>query len=127
MICLQLAVTLGQAIMIGFTYRIKYNKLLNPIFIFAPLLVAQWVIIRIGVIPEYFYPNALDDRNGTIMGFLTNIEYINILGIIPEILLILEFLLSGIIDLIYWSFLDKRRKLLINETSAASLQELWLS
>lgn len=118
----QLAITIGHAIMIGFTSQIKYNKLLNPILIFGSLLVTQWIIIRIGVITDYFYPNALQDTNGTILGFITKIEYINILGIIPEILLILELLLCSLIDLIYWSCLDKRRRLLINETSAASLQ-----
>ena len=82
-ICLQLAVTIGQAIMIGFTYRIKYNKLLNPILIFGPLLLIQWIIIRIGVLSNYFYPNALQDTNGIIVGFFTNFEYVNILGMVP--------------------------------------------
>lgn len=86
---MQAAATIGHAIMIGFTYRVKYNKLLNPIFIFGTLLLVQWVIIRIGVLDGYFAPNALQDSNNIILGFFIDISYINILGIVPEILLIL--------------------------------------
>ena len=81
--CLQLGATLGHALMIGFTYRVKYNKVLNPILLFAPLVVIQWVIIRVGVINGYFYPNALQDENGVILGFFTSFSYINIFGMVP--------------------------------------------
>ena len=86
---MQAAATIGHAIMIGFTYRVKYNKLLNPIFIFGTLLLVQWIIIRIGVLDGYFAPNAIQDSNNIILGFFIDISYVNILGIIPEILLIL--------------------------------------
>lgn len=109
--------------MIGLTYRIKYNKILNPIIIFGPLLIAQWIVLRIGVIQGYFYPNLLQDSasGNIIRGYFTSGQYINVFGIVPEILMIGDIGIGLFLDLIYWVFLDKRRQLLINETSAASL------
>lgn len=46
------------------------------------------------------------------------------LGTVPEILWLGELLLGLVIDSIYWCFLDKRRRLMIQDTSAASLQEM---
>jgi hypothetical protein len=120
---LQLAAVLGICLMIGLTYRIKYNKVLNPIIIFGPLLIAQWIVLRIGVIQGYFYPNLLQDSasGNIIRGYFTSGQYINVFGIVPEILMIGDIGIGLFLDLIYWVFLDKRRQLLINETSAASL------
>ena len=58
---IQLVIVLLQAIMIGFTHKVKYNKLVNPILIFVPLLIAQWVILRVGVADGYYYPSMLQD------------------------------------------------------------------
>ena len=88
---LQYASVLGFCVFIGFTYKIKYNKLLNPISIFGPMLILQWIILRIGVIDGYFYPSALQDSthgNNAIKNYFLNGNYINIFGIIPEILLL---------------------------------------
>lgn len=113
---LQLGIVLIHCFFIGFTYRISYNKVLNPIAIFGPFLIAQWVVLRIGVIDGYFYPNALQDAShgNIIFNYFFNAKYINIFGIIPEILLIGDILLGLSIDAIFWVFLDKSRRLLIN-------------
>ena len=112
--------------MIGCGKSVKYNKIVNPIIFFAPLLLAQWIIIRIGVLDNYFTPNALQDDDSIILNYFSSAaNYIGVLGIIPELLLIGELLLGLIIDWIYWGFIEKRRRLLINETSAASIIEQW--
>ncbi len=115
-IALQLGIVLIHCFFIGFTYRISYNKILNPIVIFGPFLIVQWIVQRIGVIDGYFYPSALQDvsHNNIILNYFINGKYINIFGIIPEILLIGDILLGLSIDAIFWLFLDKRRRLLIN-------------
>lgn len=59
---LQVAVVILHAMMIGFTHRVKYNKIVNPYILFIPLLIVQWVVLRVGVINTYFSPNALDGR-----------------------------------------------------------------
>ena len=69
--------------MIGCTSGVKYNKLINPIIIFGPLLVAQWIVIRIGVINDYFAPNALHDNDNIILSYFQNGSYIGIFGIVP--------------------------------------------
>lgn len=120
-IALQFGAVLGSAIMIGCTKGVKYNKLVNPIIIFGPMLVAQWIIIRIGVLNGYFAPNALNDDSNIILNYFLTGGYIGIFGTVPELLLIGELLLGFIIDWIYWGFIEKRRRLLINETSAASI------
>lgn len=82
---LQLGVVLIHCIFIGLTYRISYNKLLNPIVIFVPFLIVQWIILRVGVLTGYFYPNALQDATygNIIKNYFYNAKYINIFGIIP--------------------------------------------
>lgn len=119
---LQFVVAFLSALMIGYTHRVKYNKLINPIMLFGPLIATQWVIMRVGPINGYFYPNIIQDGQ-IIRGYFASLDYLNVLGIIPEILIALELVLGFLVDLIYWMFLDKRRRLLINETSNASLGE----
>jgi hypothetical protein len=101
----------------GCNSNVKYNKLLNPIVLFGPLLLIQWIILRVGVMDGYFTPNALHDTDSTILGYFTTgdaaVNYVNILGIIPELLLIGELILGFLIDWIYWGFIEKRRKMLI--------------
>ena len=82
-ISLQFAVILFSAIMIGCSKGIKYSKLVNPIVFFGPLLVTQWVVLRVGVISGHFGPNALSDPNNIILNYFTNGTYIGIFGIIP--------------------------------------------
>jgi hypothetical protein len=45
--------------MVWRTDRLKYSKLFNPVMIFVPFLLAYWIIIRIGVLPDQFYPTYL--------------------------------------------------------------------
>lgn len=51
----------------------------------APFLIVQYIIIRIGVLAGYFYPNALQDATygNIIQQYFSNIKYINIFGIVP--------------------------------------------
>jgi hypothetical protein len=53
--------------------------------------------------------------------FFTKASYVNIIGIIPEILFLFEFLLEVIIDWFYWITFDKRRRMLINDLSTANI------
>ncbi len=82
----------------------------------APFLIVQYIIIRIGVLAGYFYPNALQDATygNIIQQYFSNIKYINIFGIVPEILLIGDLIIGVLIDGLYWMCLDKRRRLMIN-------------
>ena len=82
MFILQVVVLFGHAIMIGCTSRVTYNKLINPIMLFGPLLAVQWIIMRVGPINNHFYPNILQDRV-IIRGYFTELDYINILGTVP--------------------------------------------
>lgn len=80
-----MGVVLIQSIMIGATHLVKYNKLVNPIVIFGPMLIVQYIIMRIGVVNGYFYPNALQDslHGAIIKGYFLTGKYVNIFGIIP--------------------------------------------
>ena len=84
-VSLQLAVVVIHCLLINFTHKIKYNKLVNPIVMLAPFLIVQYIIIRIGVLAGYFYPNALQDATygNIIQQYFSNIKYINIFGIVP--------------------------------------------
>ena len=79
---LQIVVVLAQWIMIWRSHQVSYNKLINPFVLFAPFLITQWIIIRIGVLDNYFAPNAIHD-NTIIKNYFINGQYINILGTIP--------------------------------------------
>jgi hypothetical protein len=50
--------------------KIKYNKLINPIVIFGPFVIVQWIVFRIGAINGYFYPNAIQ-QGSVILAYLT--------------------------------------------------------
>lgn len=120
---LQLAVVVVHWIALWRTHLVPYNKLVNPIIIFCPLLVTQWIVLRIGVVTGFFVPNALQG-NQVIKGYFTDLKYTEMLGIVPEILWIGELIIGLIVDSIYWCFLDKRRRLLIHDSSAASMTEM---
>lgn len=110
---LQLALVLAQWGMIWQSHHVTYNKLINPIIIFCPFLITQWIVIRIGPLTGYFMPNAL--QNGDIIKtYFTNAQYVNFLGTVPEILWIVEIAIGALVDAIYWCFLDKRRRMLIH-------------
>lgn len=106
------------------TDTIKYSKLFNPILLICPFILIYWIIVRVGVLSDFFYPryfsfiilyfSALNDDSDIITGYFTGIDYVGILGIIPEILFLIEFLLNKLIDLLYWMFIDKRRRILIH-------------
>lgn len=102
--------------MIGCTYRIKYNKIINPIIFFGPFVIIQYIIHRIGGLNGYFYPNALQDAShgGIIKNYFLTGQYVGVFGIIPEILFLGDFFVQFVIDVFFWMFLDKRRKMLIN-------------
>lgn len=79
---LQILITLVQGIMIWRTHQISYNKLINPIILICPFLIVQWIIIRIGVVNDYFKPNGLQN-NEVIKNYFINGSYINFLGTVP--------------------------------------------
>lgn len=68
-----------------FTKKITYNKLLNPITVVTPFLIVSYVICRIGVVTGYFTPNALNDTNNTILNYFIGDpgDYLGVLGTVP--------------------------------------------
>ena len=113
-------VLLLMLIMIGRTDKVRYTRLFNPVLLFLPLLLGYFMLVRVGVITTYFYPSIMKDI--TVLGsFFTSISYINILGIIPEILFLIEFLLEMLVDWIFWLTFDKKRRMLINDISSAGI------
>lgn len=104
------------------TQKIKYTKLINPIIIFSPFIIAYFLIVRIGVIQVHFYPkyfliiflSAFNDPQKIISSYFTSGDYIGILGIIPEILFLIEILINKLIDLFYWMIIDKKRRVMIH-------------
>lgn len=78
----QLAVVLAQWFMIYLSHHVTYNKLVNPIIIFCPFLITQWIVVRIGPLNGYFMPNALQDGS-VIKSYFTSAQYINFLGTVP--------------------------------------------
>ena len=78
----QLIVMFGQLIMIWKTHLISYNKLVNPIILFCPFLITEWVNLRIGLIKGYFLPNGVQD-NYVLRDYFLNLSYINMIGIVP--------------------------------------------
>ena len=87
-ICLQYVGLLASALMISCSRGIKYNKIINPILLLGPFLIVQWLIIRIGVVEGYFAPNALYDSNSIILNYFLKGQYVGILGVVPELLVL---------------------------------------
>ena len=56
MLCVHSAIMILSFIMVTKTNTIKYSKLFNPIFVFLPFLFAYYVVVRVGVLSEYYYP-----------------------------------------------------------------------
>ena len=79
---LQIVVTFAHWIMILKTHQVPYNKLINPIILFCPFLIVQWIIIRIGVVNNYFLPNGLQN-NEVLKNYFINLNYVNFIGTIP--------------------------------------------
>ena len=54
-------------------------------------------------------------------GFFQQSSYVNIIGVIPEMLFLVEFLVEMIVDWLFWLTFDKRRRMLINDLSSAGI------
>jgi hypothetical protein len=66
---------------------------------------------------------ALADSNNVIKGYFVGGDYVGIIGIIPELLFIVEFLVNKLVDLLYWLIIDKKRLvMIINENSTENIQ-----
>lgn len=83
--------------------------------------------MRVGVISEYFYPRYIFGylslmKNISLYGkFFSSSSYVNVIGAIPEIMFLFEFLIELLIDWIFWATFDKRRRMLINDISSAGI------
>jgi hypothetical protein len=53
---LHFVVLLLMLAMLWRTGTIRYTRIFNPILLILPILVAYFVIVRVGVITQYFYP-----------------------------------------------------------------------
>lgn len=63
---------------------------------------------------------AANDPTSIISGFFKRNELVGILGLLPEILLMIEIAISVIIDGIFWGLIDKSHSLLSNDASIAN-------
>ena len=102
------------------TDTIRYTRIFNPILLILPWLVIYTVVIRVGVVTDYFYPSPMKDV-GVIGSFFSSGSHVNIIGIIPEIMFLLEFMVEVLADWVFWLTFDKRRTMLINDISSASI------
>ena len=101
-ICVCFFFMLLSFIQINIYHRIRYSMLVNPILIFTPLYLVMFIMMRIGVY-TYFVPSFLSNDSGIIGS-----SYMNIVGYIPEILIIVEILICLFIDFIFYNYLDDK-------------------
>lgn len=89
MFLLHFIVLLLMLIMIVRTDKIRYTRIFNPILLFLPLLIIYTIIVRVGVVSEYFYPryffaNLSLMKNISLYGkFFSSASYVNVIGVIP--------------------------------------------
>lgn len=68
---------------------------------------------------------ATTDKELVIINEIKHRNYLLVFAIIPEILFLMEMLIHGFIDWVYYSFVDKTQRLLNNEVNLdASLKEI---
>jgi hypothetical protein len=66
--------------------------------------------------------SALTDSQNIIKKYFLAGDYIGILGTIPEILWLLESIINQMIDIFYWLLIDKKRRVMIHESSTDNIQ-----
>lgn len=115
---MQLMVAIAPVMLAGFllgllsflevlTYKhIKYSKIVNSLVFLLPFYLALTIMARVGVYTPVT-PSAANDSNGIIKGYFSS-SYVGVLGIIPELLLILELIVSFVVDLLFFRCLDRR-------------------
>ena len=85
-----------------FFNKINYDQLINPILIFGPFYGVLLIALRVGIFDK-FQPSWIHDSNKIIGD-----GYMNVIGYFPEILIVIEILISMLIDLIFEKYMDKR-------------------
>jgi hypothetical protein len=58
---------------------------------------------------------------GTFGNYFTNIDYMSILGVVPEVFFLFQFIIETIVDWVFWFTFDKRRSMLIHDMSSAGI------
>jgi hypothetical protein len=61
-----------------------------------------------------------NDPSGIISGIFRRGDLVGILGVFPELLLLIELCISIIVDLAFWGLIDKSHSLLNNDHSVAN-------
>jgi hypothetical protein len=64
--------------------------------------------------------SAANDPSGIIKGFFKRGDLIGILGVFPEIILLIEFILAIVTDWAFWGLVDKSHSLLNNDGSVVN-------
>lgn len=74
-----------------------------------------WLIIRFGIIlGDYYYPTAINDYNKVILSMWRDKDWVAFFGVIPEVLLLIEILISLLMNWIYYTFVDKTQQRLLS-------------
>jgi hypothetical protein len=48
-------------------------------------------------------------------------DYVSIIGILPEVFFLFQFLIEVVVDWVFWFTFDKRRSLIIHDLSSAGI------
>ncbi len=114
---LQFVLLISYLIMIGKNQKLslKYNAIINPIVIFSIILGILWLIIRFGVIlGDYYYPTAVNDYDGVVLGMWAERNWVAFFGVLPEVLFLGELGLSLAMNWVYYTFVDKTQQRLLS-------------
>lgn len=99
--------------------KIKYSKLVNPIVLIAPFLLALTLMMRVGI----YTPFTPSWTSYSIwINQIRKANYITVFGMFPELLLLIELVLSLLIDWIFWRCLDRNVKTMINDESMSEIR-----
>jgi hypothetical protein len=58
---------------------------------------------------------------GTYGSYFTKIDYLSILGTVPEVFFLFQFVIELVVDWVFWLTFDKRRSMLIHDMSSAGI------
>lgn len=81
--------------------KIKYSKLVNPLVILLPFYLALTIIARVGV----YTPMEPSWAKNAKISF-TSVA--GAVGFLPELMLLLELIVSALVDVLFWRCVERR-------------------
>lgn len=58
---------------------------------------------------------------GTYGSYFLKMDYVSIIGILPEILFLFQVIIEWMVDWVFWFTFDKRRSMLIHDISSGAI------